>query len=230
VEATAPVLPAMPDREFLQNGAKRLGECLSAQVSDQLLIYARELERWNRKINLVGPAPFQQMLENHFLDSLTLLPILQAQKSSQTLLDIGSGAGFPGLVLACVFPNTRFVLAEPRLKKVSFLKQVIRLLHLTNVEIVTERLTKTAPATLLAIGFPLITSRAFANISDFLALAEPFCRPGGQVICMKGPKALTETEEWLRNTTAHHFTLSDLQETALPFSGASRSILTFTKK
>lgn len=220
----------MNDREFLITGAKRLELDLSVQTVDNLLAFARELLRWNQKINLVAKAPLEQILESHFLDSLTLLPILQEGGQSGPLLDIGSGAGFPGLVLAAALPDNQFVLAEPRLKRVSFLKQIIRLLKLTNVQVVAERLTKTGPTALLNTGFPLITSRAFANISDFLDLAEPFCRPGGRVICMKGPKAKSETEEWQYTALNSPFRLTDLRETKLPFSGATRSLLVFVRQ
>ena len=103
------------------------------------MLYFAELRKWMRRINLVArETTTEQLLELHFLDSLTLAPLV-AHHPNLHLLDIGSGAGFPGLVLAAVLPEARFTLIEPRQKRAVFLRHVARRLGLSYVQVVEER-------------------------------------------------------------------------------------------
>ncbi|MCK5515866.1 MAG: class I SAM-dependent methyltransferase, partial [Desulfobulbaceae bacterium] len=114
----------MCDRKLLIRGLNQLGVNLDDKAIDQVLLYCQELLKWNKRINLIArntqPA---EVIEKHFLDSLTLLPVIkQYSGANPTLLDIGTGAGFPGLVLAAVMPELQVTLVEPRQKRVSFLR------------------------------------------------------------------------------------------------------------
>jgi len=216
--------------EILQEGLKRLRLTLNQAAIEALCLYFAELTKWSGKMNLVAPAPAQQILESHFLDSLTLLPLLTATDLPKMLLDVGSGAGFPGLALKTVLPELSVTLIEPRQKRVSFLKHIIRTLGLKDVAVLAIRLEKVKPAAELPIPFPLITSRAFTSTGEFLDLAEPLCQPGGRVICMKGPKAPEEIESWRQKNPASVFSLTEIQRFTLPFSKATRNLVIFTKE
>ena len=132
----------MECNEILEDGLGRLGLALDEAKVEALCVYFAELSKWNRKMNLVAHAAAQQVLEAHFLDSLTLLPFLRATDVQKKLLDVGSGAGFPGLVLKTVLPELEVTLIEPRQKRVSFLKHIIRTLGLKGVEVLAIRLDK----------------------------------------------------------------------------------------
>lgn len=143
------------------------------------------------------------------------------------LLDVGSGAGFPGLVLKAACPSLLLTLAEPRQKRVSFLRHIIRTLQLQHVEIIDSRIEpgeKQQENT-----FPLITSRALSTIAEFLELISHYSSPGGLVICMKGPRSEEEIGQWKKNSPQSPFTLVDSTEYRLPFSGGIRNLVTFKK-
>lgn len=212
---------------YLAEGLRTLGiEPLSIPTLQQLWRYFAELTKWNRTINLVAEAPAQGILENHFLDSLTLLPVL----TGSPLLDVGAGAGFPGLVLKIARPELEVCLVEPRQKRVSFLRHVIRTLKLTGITVVADRLEAGDPEFVLAHGqFPLITCRALTEIAPFLALVEAIAPPGGRVLCMKGPKADGELAAWQQHSPGSPFEVERRLDFTLPFSGATRSLLIFKK-
>ncbi len=216
----------------LCNGLHRLAiQEPSPQTLQQLAKYFDELDKWRRKINLVARAEPAQIIENHFLDSLTLLPLLEEYKNntSPSLLDIGSGAGFPGLVIKIACPWLRVILVEPRQKRVSFLKHIIRTLHLTDIVVREERLAVDDQQFLQNYDKPnIITSRAVADIKASLEMLT-FAPLQSKIICMKGPKAETEIEAW-HKTKDSPFTLIAHQHFTLPLSGAERALIIFGKK
>ncbi|MDD5759064.1 MAG: 16S rRNA (guanine(527)-N(7))-methyltransferase RsmG [Desulfobulbaceae bacterium] len=213
---------------YLNSGLLSLGlEPLSAPCLARFWLYFLELEKWNRKMNLVAKATEKDILETHFLDSLTLLPEL----IDGPLLDVGSGAGFPGLALKIAKPELSVVLLEPRQKRVNFLRHVIRSLHLQDIEVVPDRLTADDQAFISTYGqFPLITSRALAEIDPFLALVAAVSPPAGRVLCMKGPRCEEELAAWRQQSPCSPFVMERGVHFALPFSGAGRSVVIFRKK
>ena len=206
-------------RRLLREGAGQLGLVLSEDDLDRLLIYVAELAKWSQRINLIArDTPELQILENHFLDSLTLLPLLrQHKRDSVHLLDVGSGAGFPGLVLAGVMPEAGFTLVEPRQKRVTFLRHVIRTLGLTNVVVVADRIEAHAAA--WQGRFSHITSRAVAEPRVFLPLVRPLVTPEVRVILMLArEEALAGVEE----DDSGPWQIVETKAMHLPFSGAPR--------
>ena len=176
------VKPAADSRDLLVRGAAQLGLAMDAAGVERLLVYLAELMKWSRRVNLIArDTPETQVVETHFLDSLTLLPFLDGAGEVH-LLDVGSGAGFPGLALACVRPDARFTLCEPRQKRVSFLRHVVRTLGLANVEVVAERVE--AHLADWPGRFTHITSRAVAEPAAFLPLVRPLVTPATRVLLM----------------------------------------------
>jgi 16S rRNA (guanine527-N7)-methyltransferase len=149
-----------------------------ARVS-ALVDLAQELLRWNERINLTGYHDLHEVAVGLFLDSLALLPLV----AGDTLLDIGSGAGFPGLVLALALPEVRVTLLEARGKRVSFQKQAVRLLGLGNVECVQGRAGEGA---LEGQRFDTVTVKAVAGLEGSLALAQGYLAPGGMALLPRG--------------------------------------------
>ncbi len=225
--------------DILRQGLELMA--LSAYIDNEgcarLLCYVSELKKWNRKMNLVArQADDQQIIENHFLDSLTLLPLVQSWSGPASttqlpaVLDIGTGAGFPGLVLKAACPELAVTLVEPREKRVSFLKHIIRQLQLDTVTVVHGRIDgdDDHPGGLVPGGYDIITSRALTDIGTFLEMAAPFLSPAGRIVCMKGPQGLEEVKG-LSAGRGVAFCLLDSREWQLPFSGAQRYLLSFAQ-
>lgn len=219
----------MAKSELFREGLAGLGLSLAEPQIEQLARYFQELKKWNSRFNLVAQTDDRQLVETHFLDSLTLLPLLDPCPEPG-LVDVGSGAGFPGLVLKIARPDLPVTLVEPRQKRTAFLRQVIRTLGLQGITVRETRLEKAAPEFAeWHNAIPLFTSRAFTAIAGFLELCAPFSAPGGRVICMKGRKAEAELAEWRAQQPDSPFALTGTTATTLPFSGTPRQLLLFTK-
>lgn len=215
-------------RQLLQAGLTNFKMSLPAQSGERLACYFEELKKWNRKINLIAKGTADgQIIENHFLDSLTLLPLLTG--AAPHLLDIGSGAGFPGLVCKAARPELTVTLVEPRAKRVSFLSHMVRTLGLTGVTILACRAEDEAllPS---AQAFTHITSRAVSEIGSFLRMVERFAPAGPRVICMKGPKWQEELTAAAGIVAGSPYKLIEVVEHVLPDSGARRSLLVFSSR
>ncbi len=211
--------------ELLRKGADALQLGLGAAEVEILARYYGELLRWSGKMNLIGKRQKpEQIVENHFLDSLMLLPILRQPGCS--LLDVGTGAGFPGLVCKAVSPALELVLVEPRLKRVSFLRHVQRSLKLEDVSIYAERVENLDQENL---GCTHVTGRAVAEIGEFVTMIAAALNENTTVVCMKGPKWRQELEEAAPALAAQSLALEGVDEGRLPFSGALRAILTFRR-
>ncbi len=213
---------------FLEQGCQELGLDLAPSQLADFCRYYQELAKWSKKMNLVAKAPMEEILASHFLDSLTLLPHLPEKPFS--LMDVGTGAGFPGLALKIVCPQMQLSLVEPRTKRLSFLRHIIRTLGLQDVRVVGERLEAEDKAQFDRLGsFDVVTSRAVANQEVFLTLVESYCVQGGHIICMKGPKAEDEHQAWLAKHPQSSLCLVATPQYNLPETGQSRTLMIFTK-
>ena len=205
-------------------GAKDFGLHLDRTALEKLYLYFQELKRWSKKINLIARETSEQdIVEKHFIDSLALLMLLDEKQDS--LLDIGSGAGFPGLVCKIARPQMVVSLIEPRLKRVSFLRHVIRRCELEEITVQPCRLEEQVNLQEES-RFNCIVSRAVSDIPHFLAMCARFCSQGKRVICMKGPRFREEIE--MTADQQGCWGMSALREYSLPFSKACRALLSFT--
>ena len=218
-------------RGYFSEGLRHMGLSLDEGDVDRLLVYCRELMKWNRTINLVAAAPIRAIIDLHFLDALAMLPVLQSLCPSASLLDIGTGAGFPGLVVKAAFPEIKLTLLEPRQKRVSFLNHIIRTLSLKAVKVLPLHLEAGKAEHAALVGrHSVVTSRALADISGFLRLAASVCQPGGYALCMKGPRAAEEITSMQQDDNEQSpFRLDNTIPYTLPFSGQQRSIVIFQK-
>ncbi len=207
---------------LLVRGASELGITLAPAVLDQFALYLSELKRWNARVNLTGLKTDWDIVLRHFLDSLALLALLD---TPQAVADIGSGAGFPGLVLKLVRPELRLTLVESRGKKAAFLDYLTALLHLSGVEVIQVRLT---PRLAAAMGphFDLVVSRAALRLRDLVVVAAPLLIPGGRLMALKGPN-LPDAELKAANLWARKLGLEELVPRfyQLPVSGERRLVV-----
>lgn len=218
---------ALPDDEtdfcsLLVSGSAALGLFLDQLAVERLARYHGELKHWSRKINLIAKETSERrIIENHFLDSLLLLTQLGQHVH---LLDVGSGAGLPGLVCKAARPEISLTLVEPRLKRVSFLKHVIRVLQLENVSVLACRIEdeRLLPS---SESYTHITSRAVADIASFLPMVTRFVKADTEIVCMKGPKWRQELEAAKHAIWDGNLEVIRTNRYELPFSGAERCLL-----
>jgi len=174
--------------EKLIHGAEQLGLSLVPKQVQKFQLYYEELVEWNRKVNLTAITGYEEVQTKHFLDSLTLMEALKDKawaKSDFYLLDIGTGAGFPGIPLKILLPGIRLVLLESVAKKTAFLRHIIYRLELENVEVLTGRAEDLAHKEDFRETFELVTSRAVGSLSTIAEFSLPFCRQRGLFIAPK---------------------------------------------
>lgn len=160
-----------------------LDPLVSEQQLQLFLRYRHELIEWNSRFNLTAITDPDEILRRHFLDSASLLAVYD--KNQAKVLDIGAGAGFPGIPLKILRPHWRVVLVEATGKKVTFLQHMIETLELREIEAVQERAEELAHQQAYRTAFDLVTARAVASLPILLEYAAPFCRVGGQIILPK---------------------------------------------
>ncbi|MBX3703060.1 MAG: 16S rRNA (guanine(527)-N(7))-methyltransferase RsmG [Steroidobacteraceae bacterium] len=159
-------------------GAQEMGVALDAAQADAMLRLTAELRDWNKRINLTAITRPADMVDKHLLDSLSVQPLLHGRR----IADIGTGAGFPGLPLAIVNPRRSFTLIEATGKKCMFVRHVVELLGIENVEVVQARAESWKPKAL----FDCVIARALGKLADFVRVAGHLCARDGRMLAMKG--------------------------------------------
>ncbi len=159
----------------------KAGVDLPEALAPKLDAYLALLAKWNRTYNLTAIREPERMVTHHALDALAVLPHLPA-RATLRLLDVGTGAGVPGIPLALARPGWRVVLLDSNHKKGTFLAQAAIELGLANVEVATTRVEDYAPPA----PFDVVVSRAFSDLASFAAVALPLLAPGGALVAMKG--------------------------------------------
>jgi 16S rRNA (guanine527-N7)-methyltransferase len=168
------------ERDMLDAGARELGIGLTPQSAESLLKLVDELEHGNSQFNLTAIRDRPGMLKKHVLDSLSVQPYLRGSR----IADVGTGAGFPGLVLSIVNPERRFTLIEATGKKARFVEQTASRIGAANVLVVNSRAESYRPFEL----FDTVVARALSSLADFVAYAGHLCAPGGRLLAMKGKR------------------------------------------
>lgn len=188
---------------LLSAGIKTLNLNCPLDVQARLLDYVQLLHKWNRVYNLTAVRDSAQMVTRHLLDSLTVLPYLDKELDKnldretevQWILDVGTGAGLPGIPLALLsaepYPERRFVLLDSNSKKTRFMRQAVAELELGNVQVVHAR-TETFQTEQV---FDVVLSRAFASVADMLVGAGQHCASGGVMLAMKGAEPSAELQD-----------------------------------
>lgn len=178
--------PAKPLLDYLMHGVASLGLALEPTDAERLLDYLRLIQQWNRAYNLTSVLEDYAMVTKHLLDSLALGPLLDGV----VYLDVGTGAGLPGIPLAIIYPNKRFYLIEPKAKKCQFMEMVRIKLSVKNVVICPQRIEDYQPQEKV----DGVLSRAFTQIEPLYQLTERFLVDGGVLMAMKGAVSEEELE------------------------------------
>lgn len=168
-----------------------LGVTLSPLQVNQFITYFEMLTEWNEKMNLTAITEFDEVFKKHFIDSLSLIKAVDLNQKF-SLIDIGTGAGFPGLALKIAFPNLQVTLLDSLQKRILFLDEVISTLGLSSVETIHGRAEEYAKPNKLRESFDLCVSRAVANLTTLSEYCLPFVKVGGLFISYKSEKITEE--------------------------------------
>lgn len=173
---------------LIVEGLNELGHENDFLLIEKLEIYLATLKKWNKVYNLTAINEDSEIITKHFLDSLSVNGFIQ---NSQRILDVGTGAGFPGLILALFNPDKSFVLVDGVSKKISFLQEMIGKLNLKNVMAVHIKVEEYK----VTEQFDIIISRAFAEIKKMIKLTKHLIKVNGKFIAMKGPDVMNELDD-----------------------------------
>lgn len=209
-------------KNMLIKGAGLLGAVVSEDQADACIFYLFELKKWNQRINLTGVRGEREVIIKHFLDSLAFLKGITATAGTR-LIDIGSGAGFPALVIKIARPEICITMVESIKKKASFLRHMIRAMGLVGAEVIDKRTDEVLDSH--QAKFDVVTARAFADMETALAVGAPFLRSGGIMVLGRGPaEAATEEGVWKAGMA-----IERVERFSLPFSDYGRAVWIFRK-
>ncbi len=204
------------DTELAAGIAAACGRTAHAAEIDRLQRFLDLLERWNRAYNLTAIRRRRDMVVRHLLDSVSIEPYLRGPR----ILDVGSGAGLPGVPLAVLRPDLSFVLLDSSAKRVRFLREVRRVLALVQVEVVHARVQDYRPSA----GFDTVLSRAFSSLRDFVDNAGRLVGTSGRLLAMKGPGYAGEDIE-----LPPGYRLQGSRQLRVPGLGPQRMLLTVAR-
>lgn len=214
------------DISSFQKDLEELHITLSEVQIEQFLNYYELLVEKNKVMNLTAITEFQEALKKHFIDSLTLTKVLDL-KEELSLLDVGTGAGFPGIPLKIAFPNLRVTLLDSLQKRVGFLQEVITTLSLEQVEALHGRAEDFAKQGLLRESFDVCVSRAVANLSTLSEYCLPYVKVGGIFISYKADGA--EVNDADHAITVLGGKIKEQFAFTLPFSDINRNLIVIEK-
>lgn len=203
------------DRDLLVEGLHRMSLNLSNQMINQLMAYLNLIEKWNRVYNLTAIRERDEMIKLHFLDSLSILNHVEMEH----VLDVGSGAGFPGIVLAITKPELKVTVMDSVNKKTTFMQQVKSELSLINLNVVNARVEDYQPTIL----FDGVITRAFSSIQNMLLMTQHTIQKNGAWLAMKSKDVKEELEALDQN----QYTLISLE---VPFINAERYLVKLKKE
>lgn len=212
----------MTKEEFLKQ-LKSHGLNLNAKQIKQLDTYASFLKEYNEKINLTAIVEYEEVLDKHFYDSLLGFFDLNMEG---TLVDVGTGAGFPGVVLKICYPELKVILVEPIKKRCVFLEELINKLDLKDIEVINERGEDYSLNNRETYDF--VTARAVSNLSILIEVCGALVKKGGYFIALKGSNGLNEVKEASKAIKKMGFELKEVKETEL-FDGSKRTIAYLVK-
>lgn len=181
-------------KRLIREGAKELGNELDDAAIARFFLYLKELKAWNKKINLTAITSDKEIVLKHFIDSLTIAGLIK-KFNVKRLLDIGTGAGFPGIPLKIAMPELQVILMDSTEKKVFFLRHILRTLwegKIEGIEALKARAEDPMIQEKYSEAFDCAVGRAIASLKDFVSAGLPYVHKGGLLMAIKGPKAQIE--------------------------------------
>lgn len=212
--------------EGLLEKASTMGVRFSVEQMEQFYKYMNLLIEWNEKMNLTAIIEPNEIILKHFIDSITILKYI---KDNSTVVDVGTGAGFPGIPLSIMNPKLKITLVDSLNKRLIFLQEVINELDLKNVELVHARAEEFGRNKKYREKFDVATSRAVANLATLSEYLLPLVKVNGQAISMKAGNASQEIEDAKKAIKILGGNINNIEEFNLPQSDISRTIIIIDK-
>jgi 16S rRNA (guanine527-N7)-methyltransferase len=218
----------MEEKNLLREGANQLGIALSERQIEQFISYKKLLIEWNEKINLTAITEDKEVITKHFLDCLTVNKVLD-MSSVDNLLDIGTGAGFPGMVIKIAFPHIQVTLVDSLNKRIVFLEEVIKQLGLQEILCIHGRAEDIGKKKDFREKFTVCASRAVANLAVLGEYTLPFVKIGGYLIALKGQNVHEEMEIGERSVEILGGAIEEIIDTQVPFTDLNHNVVKIKK-
>lgn len=215
-------------RKLLREGAAEVGAPLGEEQVKKFLLYLEKIREGNKRINLTSTSERRELILKHFVDSLSCVPFLPTD-SNFRLIDIGSGAGFPGLVLKIYRPDIRLALLDSSRKRCSFLEYLVDRFRLSETELLRGRAETYGQDARHREKYQVAVSRAVASLRILVEYCLPFLRIGGLFICQKGPKGRDEIREAREAVSFLGGEISEVRDITLPEVKEKRLLISITK-
>ena len=210
----------------LINKAKQISVEITEKEANMFYEYDKLLLDWNEKINLTAITDEREIILKHFIDSLTINRYIE---NADNVMDIGTGAGFPGVPLKIVNENKRFILVDALNKRVNFLEEIKKVLNLKNLDLIHSRSEDLAKNLMYRENIDVVTSRAVANLRVLVEYMLPFIKLNGLCICMKGPNSKEEIIEAENAIKILGGKIENIDKIILPESEIERNIIIIRK-
>lgn len=216
------------DMTLLGDGCSQMGLVLDDAKADQFGQYLSMLVEWNEKFNLTAITDPRDIIIQHFLDSISVLG-LGFMTDGMSILDMGTGAGFPGIPIKIMLPDTKLVLVDAVQKKTVFLSEVVKELKLNDVEVIHGRVEDLGREAGRREAFDAVVSRAVAELRVLLEYCFPFIRTGGYFAAYKGPAAAEESKNALNALKVLGGDTMSMEKVEVPYSDRTHILVTAKK-
>lgn len=214
--------------DILKEECANLGVTLSPTQEQQFITFYEYMVEKNKVMNLTGITEFDEVVLKHFLDSIACAKVIDMSKIHK-IMDVGTGAGFPGVPLKIVFPDKKYCLLDSLNKRVNFLRETFELLKVDKIEAIHGRAEEYAKNKQYREVFDLCVSRAVSNLATLSEYCLPYVKPGGYFISYKSGKVKDEVEEAKKAITVLGGKLADIKYFSLPGSDIERSLVVIKK-